>query len=185
MRTIKITTGLFILFISLALNSCEGERGDRVRVHEAPIYGQGAPMAQQSELVPGQGVLRPKFELQITDATLAEGKRLYGWYNCAGCHFNGGGIGPPLMDDDWIYGSEPHNIADSIINGRPQGMPSYGGRIPAAHIAPIVAYVRSLSGLGTGEPTRTPYPSSKKDPKPIEEKQKEQPGVEELKQQKP
>ena len=37
---------------------------------------------------------------------MGEGKRLYGAFNCARCHgVNGGGaIGPPLMDDKWIYG---------------------------------------------------------------------------------
>ena len=39
---------------------------------------------------------------------VSEGKRLYNQFNCSGCHFQGGGgIGPPLMDADWIYGSAP------------------------------------------------------------------------------
>ena len=37
----------------------------------------------------------------------SQGKRLYTWYNCNGCHANGGGgMGPALMDDKWIYGSD-------------------------------------------------------------------------------
>jgi cytochrome c oxidase cbb3-type subunit 3 len=37
-----------------------------------------------------------------------QGKRLYRWYNCNGCHANGGGgIGPALMDAEWRYGSDP------------------------------------------------------------------------------
>ena len=37
---------------------------------------------------------------------LSEGKRLYTWFNCNGCHAKGGGgSGPPLMDDRWIYGA--------------------------------------------------------------------------------
>src|SRR5881398_778286 len=33
-----------------------------------------------------------------------EGKRLYRWYNCNGCHANGGGgIGPALTDSEWRY----------------------------------------------------------------------------------
>jgi len=79
---------------------------------------------------------------------ISEGQRLYGWYNCSGCHFNaGGGIGPPLMDDDWVYGSDPQNIHDTIVEGRPNGMPSFGGHIPDDQIWKITAYVRSLSGL--------------------------------------
>ena len=78
----------------------------------------------------------------------SEGQRLFGWYNCAGCHANGGGgMGPPLIDDQWIYGSAPENIYATIMQGRPNGMPSFAGRIPNSQVWQIVAYVRSLSGL--------------------------------------
>ncbi len=183
LKKLKLTTAGLILASPLFLNACQDER---LRVQESPLYGPGAPMARQSELQPGQGEPRPSLDIEVNEAVLAEGKRLYGWYNCAGCHFNGGGgIGPALMDDDWIYGKEPQVIADAIINGRPQGMPAYGGRIPAAHIPPIVAYVRSLSGLGTGQPTPTPFPRKPDEQKPIKEVQKEQPGVGEKKEQDP
>ena len=79
---------------------------------------------------------------------ISEGGRLFGWYNCAGCHANGGGgMGPPLMDDRWIYGSAPENIFTTIVQGRPNGMPSFAGRIPTPQVWMLVAYVRSLSGL--------------------------------------
>jgi cytochrome c oxidase cbb3-type subunit 3 len=78
---------------------------------------------------------------------IAEGQRLYTWFNCVGCHFQGGdGIGPPLMDEQWIYGGDPANIFASIVEGRPNGMPSFRGKIPTAQVWQIVAYVRSLSG---------------------------------------
>jgi len=78
---------------------------------------------------------------------VSEGKRLYTQYNCTGCHFNGGGgIGPPLMDDVWIYGSEPVNIYSTIIEGRPNGMPSFRNKIPDDQVWQIASYVRSLSG---------------------------------------
>ena len=77
---------------------------------------------------------------------LAEGRLLYGSFNCAGCHGgNGGGaIGPPFADADWIYGSEPENIFQSVAQGRPNGMPTFGGKIPPETLWKIVAYVRSL-----------------------------------------
>jgi cytochrome c oxidase cbb3-type subunit 3 len=90
-------------------------------------------------------------DLNTHEATSAydvsEGKRLYHWFNCSGCHANGGGdIGPPLMDDSWLYGAEPGNIYASILEGRPNGMPSFRGKIPDAQVWQLVAYVRSLSG---------------------------------------
>jgi len=55
-------------------------------------------------------------------------------------------MGPPLMDDKWIYGSSPQQIHATIVEGRPNGMPSFGGKIPDQQVWQIVAYVRSLSG---------------------------------------
>jgi cytochrome c oxidase cbb3-type subunit 3 len=64
------------------------------------------------------------------------------------CHAPGGGgdWGPALSDDKWIYGSAPNNIFLSIVQGRPNGMPSFGGHIPEDQVWQLVAYVRSLSG---------------------------------------
>jgi cytochrome c oxidase cbb3-type subunit III len=79
---------------------------------------------------------------------LTEGKRLYMAYNCVGCHANGGGgMGPPLMDDKWVYGSNPEHVFATIVQGRPNGVPSFMGRIPDYQVWQIAAYVRSMSGL--------------------------------------
>lgn len=86
-------------------------------------------------------------------AALAEGKRLYSWFNCAGCHGSqgGGGIGPPLRDTVWIYGGAPANVFQSIAQGRPKGMPTFGHTIPDEQVWQIVSFVRSLSGDGRSE----------------------------------
>jgi cytochrome c oxidase cbb3-type subunit 3 len=76
-----------------------------------------------------------------------QGKRLYHWYNCNGCHANGGGgMGPALMDSEWRYGGDAASIFATIMQGRPNGMPSFGGHIPEDQVWQIVAYVRSMSG---------------------------------------
>ncbi|WP_026873463.1 c-type cytochrome [Inquilinus limosus] len=76
---------------------------------------------------------------------MSQGKRLFQWYNCSGCHGNGGGgSGPALIDDKWIYGSGIDNIVATIREGRPNGMPSFRGRIPDDQIWQIAAYVRSM-----------------------------------------
>ncbi|MCU1225899.1 MAG: cytochrome [Edaphobacter sp.] len=78
---------------------------------------------------------------------VSEGKRLYSAYNCVGCHAQGGGaIGPALMDSEWIYGSHPDQIYSTIVQGRPNGMPSFGGKLPDYQVWELVAYVRSMSG---------------------------------------
>jgi cytochrome c oxidase cbb3-type subunit 3 len=79
---------------------------------------------------------------------VSEGKRLYNQMNCSGCHFQGGGgIGPPLMDAEWIYGSAPQNIFETIVEGRPNGMPAFHGKLGNDQVWQLVAYVRSMSGL--------------------------------------
>jgi cytochrome c oxidase cbb3-type subunit 3 len=50
------------------------------------------------------------------------------------------------MDSTWIYGSRPDQIYSDIVQGRPNGMPSYGGKIPEYQVWELVAYVRSMSG---------------------------------------
>lgn len=79
---------------------------------------------------------------------VAEGKRLFSAYNCAGCHAVGGGgaIGPALSDAEWIYGSHPDQIYATIVQGRGNGMPAFGSKIPDYQVWELAAYVRSLSG---------------------------------------
>ena len=60
-------------------------------------------------------------------------------------------MGPALMDDKWIYGSDPQNIFATIVQGRPNGMPSFRGKIADFQVAELVAYVRSMSGLAGKE----------------------------------
>lgn len=77
-----------------------------------------------------------------------EGHHLYTAFNCNGCHGQGGGgEGPPLMDRRWRYGSEPGNLFASIIEGRPNGMPSYRGKLTEMQTWQLVSYVRALGGI--------------------------------------
>lgn len=78
---------------------------------------------------------------------VGEGQRLFKWFNCNGCHGAGGGsIGPALMDRQWRYGGSLEQIRASIEQGRPNGMPSFAGKIPPQQLWQLAAYVRSLSG---------------------------------------
>ena len=51
------------------------------------------------------------------------------------------------MDDHWIYGSSMENIASSIIEGRPNGMPTFRKMVAGDQVWQLAAYVRSLSQL--------------------------------------
>jgi len=54
-------------------------------------------------------------------------------------------MGPPLIKQTWIYGGEPENIFDTIVKGRPNGMPSWGGRIPEYQVWQLVVWIRSMN----------------------------------------
>src|SRR4051812_42663241 len=118
-----------------------------------PLAALMGNVASESAIHPGGGT--PPQELvnpyEGNAYAISEGQRLFNWYNCSGCHANGGGgIGPPLIKKnpkDWTYGSEPSNIFDTIVKGRPNGMPTWGGKIPEYQVWQIVTYVRSLNHL--------------------------------------
>jgi len=74
---------------------------------------------------------------------IAMGQQLYSQMNCVGCHSHGGGgMGPALMDDQWRYGSRIDQIATTIAEGRPNGMPSWRGKLTQDQIWALAAYVR-------------------------------------------
>jgi cytochrome c oxidase cbb3-type subunit 3 len=138
---------LCLCALALLTTGCERER----RQFTEPA-SSSAPV-QSVRLTPQQP--GPSTPAVATDAPYAEnayalneGKRLYSAYNCEGCHFlGGGGMGPALMDDRWIYGSDPSNIFNTIVEGRPNGMPAFGSKIPRYQIWQLASYVRSLAGL--------------------------------------
>lgn len=99
--------------------------------------GGGAPQTQVSEI--GRRYAESPEHIEA-------GRRLFSAMNCNGCHSSGGGgMGPPLMDKTWIYGGNVENIAATIAEGRPNGMPSFRALIPMDQIWELAAYVQSLS----------------------------------------
>ncbi len=146
---IRYPTPLFLLACCLALGGCSREERD---IHPAaPNRAILTSETPESQLQPGGKVMtgdQRANPYENNAYAINEGQRLFNWYNCSGCHANGGGgIGPALIDNYWIYGNSPANIFDTIAKGRPNGMPAWGGRIPENQIWQLVAYVRSLGGL--------------------------------------
>jgi len=137
-----------VFVAAVAMTACQRE----TRYFEPPTKAVTPPPVRLSQVQPGAISTDTSIESKYEDTAyaLSEGKRLFGWYNCNGCHANGGGDkGPALMDNVWIYGSKPAQIYSTIVEGRPNGMPSFGGHIPENEVWELVAYVRSLSGLAS------------------------------------
>lgn len=154
--TIRIVAGLLCL---LPLGACERDEPERVAAPPA-----GGPVAG----VPGEVHINPgpayahQMAVQNPYAddprAVNEGERFYGWYNCGGCHgeLGGGGMGPPLRDEDWIYGGDAVSIYESIMEGRPEGMPTWQGKIPEDQAWKIVAFIQTLGTDREPEPSLTP-----------------------------
>jgi cytochrome c oxidase cbb3-type subunit 3 len=133
----------------LAVFSAGCEREAR-RFTEAASQSAPAGAVRASSLQaggPSQPSLPATNPYEENAYAVSQGQRLFTAFNCVGCHAHGGGgMGPALMDDKWIYGAQPANIYQTIVQGRPNGMPAFGGKIADAQVWQIVAYVRSMSG---------------------------------------
>lgn len=148
-----------LLAAALAATGCERE--ERRFRRELPVERHTG--ISQSDLYPGHGEppAPAKNPLEGNAHAIAEGRRLYVAFNCVGCHFNGGGgIGPPLMDDRWIYGSQPANLFHTIVEGRPNGMPSFRGRLNDDQVWQIASYLQRYGG----RPLRTTATEKPEDP---------------------
>lgn len=94
---------------------------------------------------------------EVNAYQLSQGKRLYAWFNCAGCHAAGGGAaGPALTDGWWRYGPDVVSIVASIRDGRPHGMPAFADTLTTEQIWQLAGYIRSMGAIAarTAAPSR-------------------------------
>jgi cytochrome c oxidase cbb3-type subunit III len=160
----RFLTSIALLAL-LCLSGCS-----KAQPSPQPGAGPEIPGVIDSGLTPGVGytlaTTQPQAAQYYDNAdAVVQGKRLFNQYNCSGCHSNGGGgMGPDLMDNEWIYGDRLEQIHQTLVEGRPNGMPSWGGKIPDPQLWELAAYVRSMSlpqtiAANTGDtPSQTPAP---------------------------
>jgi len=98
--------------------------------------------------IPGPSVANPGPANPYANnrTAMGEGRQLFVRFNCSGCHGGraGGGMGPSLRDQDWIYGSGDAQIFSSIVEGRAHGMPSWQSQLTADQAWKLVTYIKSL-----------------------------------------
>jgi cytochrome c oxidase cbb3-type subunit 3 len=145
----RAIAALRTLGLLLTVAACEREER---RFREMPPAAAASPAVTLNDQVqPGPVLIDPEIRnpYEYNAYAISEGQQLYTAFNCNDCHSprGGGGMGPSLIDSLWIYGSEPENIFESVLKGRPNGMPSFRGRISNDQIWRLVAFVRSLNGL--------------------------------------
>jgi cytochrome c oxidase cbb3-type subunit 3 len=139
---------LVIGLTAVALSACDREE----RHSRSKPFGETVPVGESPDTIfPGgskPSLPDPRAALYDNNApAISDGQFLYSKLNCVGCHSHGGGgMGPALMDDEWRYGGRIDQIATSIAEGRPNGMPAWRGKLTDDQIWKLAAYVRSLSG---------------------------------------
>jgi cytochrome c oxidase cbb3-type subunit 3 len=142
---------IFAAVVVISAVSCKREERRFREPTPSSTASNGVTMSGLHPANPTEGTVPPDWPVnnayEESAYAVSQGQKLFNQYNCTGCHAHGGGgIGPPLLDQNWIYGSQPQNIFMTIVEGRPNGMPSFRGKIPDQQVWEIVAFVRSLSG---------------------------------------
>jgi cytochrome c oxidase cbb3-type subunit III len=147
----RFHTGVLLLTMATAAGAMAGCKREERRFREVPPAADATSSVSMGSLQPGPSIVSVGTEhpYDKNAYAIAQGKRLYVQMNCAGCHglAGGGTIGPPLMDSKWIYGADPGNIFSTIVEGRPNGMPSFRGKLSNDQVWQLAAYVRDLAGL--------------------------------------
>lgn len=136
------------------------EEGDPEGTDQQPgvdvdIYAGGGGTASElvhvpiGRIVPGDVRVTPTIQNPFAEdpESAQRGMKYYNQFNCVGCHApNGsGGMGPSLSNTTFLYGEKPENIFLSILQGRPNGMPAWGGVLPDHVIWDLVSYIKSIS----------------------------------------
>lgn len=87
---------------------------------------------------------------QNDDASAERGKIIFA-QQCVSCHGDNA-MGdqnqgaPNLTDNEWLYGGEPEDIAQTLYGGRQGVMPNWNERLTPETIAALAVYVHSLGG---------------------------------------
>ena len=135
-------TSIAAICLGAAVGACQREA--------TPLAAAGAtsnsPVLLGPQPGPDRAIARPVNPYAGNTAVLAEGRRLFNWYNCSGCHGDhaGGGMGPSLRDSLWYYGGDDASIYASVTEGRRHGMPAWGAKVPQDQRWKIVTYIQSL-----------------------------------------
>jgi len=141
-------SALILGAVAIALAACDREE----RHSRSKPVGETIPAGESPDTIYPGGGTAPPLDARAAlyddnSPAIAAGQQLFSQMNCVGCHSHGGGgMGPALMDDEWRYGSRIDQIAATIAEGRPNGMPAWRGRLTDDQIWQLAAYVRSLSG---------------------------------------
>ncbi len=156
MKLIAVTVS--VVSIAAMMNGCGRETdaaqvpaGKKTQPTSYVDGGDSMRFVEHSENLPVGLAGNPRFlslrnPLEGNASAIASGAKLFIAYNCIDCHGadGSGAMGPAFSDGRWHFGGSPGAIFESIYEGRPDGMPSWGGKIDNNEIWMLTAYVQSL-----------------------------------------
>jgi cytochrome c oxidase cbb3-type subunit 3 len=142
MNTPRVLLTLVGASLVVSLASCHrGKNDPNATSAPPPITAAVGPLPGPDQEIPG-----PTNPYAQNTTAMSEGRELFVRMNCSGCHGGraGGGMGPSLRDEDWLYGNTDQQIFSTILEGRARGMPSWGKKLSNDQVWKLVAYVKSL-----------------------------------------
>ena len=148
--------GLIILVVIVVglsgiLQPGQGARGTNATDYNGIVAAEKLMRVPVTGIYPGGNAngLSPNMPNPLKDDpdAVARGEMDFDNFNCSGCHMarGGGGMGPALSDNIWIYRDSPANIYLDIAQGRAAGMPAFGAMLPDRTIWELVAYIQSIA----------------------------------------
>lgn len=130
-----MTTRISLACAVLALAGCNSSKNDGAN---SEAHAKAAPAAKQVEGNP----------YATSVEAVIEGRKLYLKYGCAGCHGlgGGGGMGKPIIDEQWVFGGDDKTLFKLLRGEIPQQtMPNTIGKAMSdEEVWKTLVYVRSL-----------------------------------------
>src|SRR3569623_872181 len=147
MRLFPLHAAAALVMLAATATACR-EQSAASPATAAKSSGNALVISRHDDRVFAGGLMPPAERVVNPEAENAkaaeEGATLFTSMNCDGCHGGGavGAVGPSLTDGRWRYGGADADIFRSIAEGRPKGMPSFGGALQPAMIWRLVAYIK-------------------------------------------
>jgi cytochrome c oxidase cbb3-type subunit 3 len=117
--------------------------------HRSPAKALAAELAEARKRWPNSGA---EAKVVLSHEAIEEGEAIFKT-NCTACHGADmkGGIGPNLLDDQWIHGGKPEEIVHTITVGvAAKGMPTWGPVLGPEKVGQVAAYVISRNHAALG-----------------------------------
>lgn len=126
----------FMSYYLLSGWSSDAEFQEKMAAHKGEPVQQAAAQPQAKP--------EPQPPAQAVAATETSAEELYGKH-CASCHGadGKGGFGPDLSGE-YVYGKNAMAVQESIVSGRPDGMPAFDKKLSGDEIEKLTEHLLSL-----------------------------------------